>query len=275
MRFQQLHDEPDRTELNNADVENWGTAEVGTWLRQRGYGPYAHAFLTHKINGHFLLRLDDDQLADIIPGQPVGDRLTLLADAQRIPGMDQARKRYKVLWEDSSPDFVHGPCDWMYKWIMCIPCFAEGDFYKLTTNALIITEERNGSCCCNTCGYHRFTRNIDLSHVAGFNAQVDSQACMCGCESDYILVDTKQTVGLKPIDPIKVAAAAARGAATLPCSSLSPPPLRVAQVKKGTVQEVMTIMAHAMEEVQERDAGVKPVSSGLATRGATPAAMSR
>ena len=115
MRFQQLHEEDDHTQLNGANVENWGTAEVGTWLRQRGCGQYAHAFQKHRINGHSLLRLDDDQLADIIPGQPVGDRLTLLADAQRITGGEQTRKRFRVLWEDSSPDFVHGPCDWMCK----------------------------------------------------------------------------------------------------------------------------------------------------------------
>ena len=69
-------------------------------------------------------------------------------------------------------------------------------------------------------------------------------------DADYIFVDIKQTVGLQAVEPIKI--------------------------KKGSVNQVVTLMTHVMEEVQERDAGVR--GGALHTKktdGAQPATMAR
>ena len=88
--------------------------QVVEWLRRRQFDKYAEQFRNHKITGRHLMRLEEKHLIEMTEGgwlggaMPVGDRIRLLQDIQRLAIKYQNALRFETKWEAHAPRFTDG-----------------------------------------------------------------------------------------------------------------------------------------------------------------------
>ncbi len=88
--------------------------QVVEWLKRRQFDKYAEQFRNHKITGRHLMRLEEKHLIEMTEGgwlggaMPVGDRIRLLQDIQRLAIKYQNALRFETKWEAHAPRFTDG-----------------------------------------------------------------------------------------------------------------------------------------------------------------------
>lgn len=181
------------TRHSDADPTDWAPIDVAAWLNRIGLGAYSRAFEKNKIKGVQLKSLTEAHLTEL-GVLLVGDRLSLLTEVANLTATKET-----VLWSAEEVWSIHGPIDYLYK-MHLRGCFkkltcqrpAFWDQYKLTTNALIVTQRERGllddAVCCAR-AIKQTTRHIDLDHITGITTDTASKEGAMA-KFDYGVADT-------------------------------------------------------------------------------------